>query len=326
VTTNRHLTIASTAHAQLVALDNNTAATLTHAHAQMLNRIEPVLTELYTWIDKKKHENDGAVIPATSYHAQLQAIKKVILAEADSFAIGAQSIIAYAQHQAVDLGLSSSHAHLAHIGVAPIHSPSALSHLADVADISTPRGKMFGSLGQETALKASVAFQVAMSLSQSPTTVASLVGSALKTILHRAIAIASTAIAAAYRGATDALVGGNNASGKILGWVWWADLKGNPCLACIFMHGSKHPMSEILGSHPRCHCQMVPYTADSAPIQSGADWLAAQPEDVQKAIFGSDTLYDLYKQGTPLSAFVGTESDPVWGQSIYVKPLKDIRR
>jgi hypothetical protein len=185
---------------------------------------------------------------------------------------------------------------------------------------------MFGSLGQEVTLKASVAIQVAMSLSQSPTTVASLVGSALKTILHRAIAIATTAIAAAYRGAVDTLVG-TNASEKLLGWYWWAEIEnGSPCLACIFMHGSKHKLSEELESHIRCHCQKVFFSADTPPMQSGSDWLAQQSVEVQKATFDSDALYALYTSGTPLSAFVGHESDPVWGSSIFVKSAKDIKK
>jgi hypothetical protein len=308
-----------------VALDNSTAVALTHAHSQMLHRLEPALSKLYAWIDEKQRTDDEDGAPFVSYFAQLQAIKKVILAEADAFALRAQATIAYAQHQAIDLGLSSSHAHLSHIGIAPIRLPSALASLADVADISTPRGKLFGRFGLEAARQVVAIVGRCIHLEQSTRDTAISVGVALKTMLYRAIAIATTAIAAAYRGAVDTLVG-NNASEKMLGWYWFSDLQGNTCVACIFMHGSKHPLSEDLGSHPRCHCQKVFYSADTPPMQSGADWLAQQSVEVQKATFDSDALYALYKSGTPLSAFVGHESDPVWGSSIFVKPLKDIKK
>jgi hypothetical protein len=198
-----------------------------------------------------------------------------------------------------------------------------LAQHADVTQSQTPRAQLFSQLAPEVTRVAMNALTIGISTGQDAIAIAASVGSALKSILHRALAIATTAIAAAYRGAVDTLVG-NNPSEKILGWYWFSDLQGNTCIACIFMHGSKHNLGEELGSHPRCHCVKVFYTADTPPMQSGAQWLAQQSVQVQRATFESDTLYALYKAGVPLSAFVGHESDPIWGQSIYVRSAKDI--
>jgi hypothetical protein len=324
---NHHLTIASTAHALLVQLDNSTAVALTHAHSQMLNAMTPYLTELYKKITDVQHRGDAvdAALGLTAYSRELLGVKHYIEIDAQHFATSAHSIIARAQHQAIDLGLSMTHAHLSHIAIAPIRLPSpvTLAQHADVTQSQTPRAQLFAQLAPEVTRVAMNALARGISSGQDASVIAITVGSALKTILHRAIAIATTAIAAAYRGAVDTLVG-NNTSAKILGWYWWADLQGNTCVACIFMHGSKHPLSEDLGSHPRCHCQKVFYTADTPPMQTGVQWLAQQSVEVQKATFDSDALYALYKSGTPLSAFVGHESDPVWGSSIYVRSIRQI--
>jgi len=325
---NHHLTIASDAHAQLVQLDNATAVALTNAHTQMLNMMAPYLNELCKKIEAQQGTEDDATYGLMAYHRELLYIKNYIQHDAQDFANSAQQIIAHAQHQAIDLAVSSSHAHLTHIGITPVRLPAhpTLSQHADVMQPTSARAGLFPQLAPEVTKQAMNAIQVGISLGQDATAIASSVGSALKTVLHRAIAIASTAIAAAYRGAVDTLVGHNNVSEKILGWYWFSDLQGNTCVACIFMHGSKHKLSEELGSHVRCHCVKVFFTADTPPMQSGSDWLAQQPEDVQKATFDSDALYALYKAGVPLSAFVGHESDPIWGSSIFVKPLKDIKK
>lgn len=331
--TNRHLAIARHAHAQLVQLDDHTAAMLAHAHAQMLNLIQPALATVYRSIDTRQlaqhQQADGATTASlNSYHSELHTMKKAIVVQATYFASLAQSIIGHAQHQAIDLGVSSAHAHLSELGVPTPHTqplPITLTRLADALQVHSPRARLFSGFGAEVARQAANAIGRGIMLGHSSREIAASVGSRLQGILLRAIVIASTAIDTAYRGAVSTLVSGN-ANGVVLGWIWACDLEGNPCIACIAMHGSKHPLSEVMGSHPRCHCQQVPFTATSGPIESGPDWFAQQPVDVQKALFDNDALYALYKDGVPLGAFVSHESDPVWGSSIQVKSAKDITK
>lgn len=332
MTDNRHLAIASHAHAQLVQLDSHTAAMLAHAHAQMLNLITPALATLYRSIDARQlQQEDGATATLSTYHSELHSMKKAIVVQATYFASLAQSIIGHAQHQAIDLGVTSAHAHLSELNVPTPHKqPQAITmtRLADALQAHSPRARLFTGIGPEVARQAANAIGRGIMLGQSSSEIATSVGSALKGILVRAIVIASTAIAAAYRGAVGTLVEGN-AAGVVLGWIWVCELLtggGNPCIACIAMHGSKHPLSEVMGSHPVCRCVPIPFTATSEPIQSGPDWFAQQPVDVQKALFGNDALYALYKDGVPLGAFVAHSSDPVWGSSIAVKSLKDIQK
>ena len=159
MTANHHLTIASDAHSQLVQLDNTTAAALIHAYTQMVN----TLTALYSLLDKIKAsrqqaEEDGEIqMPhPLAYHAKIQTVKKDILTQASLFATSAQSIIGRAQHQAIDLATTTTHAHLTHAEIAPIRLPAhpLLAQHADVMQPASARAGLFAQLAPEVTKQA----------------------------------------------------------------------------------------------------------------------------------------------------------------------------
>jgi hypothetical protein len=67
--------------------------------------------------------------------------------------------------------------------------------------------------------------------------------------------------------------------------------------------------------------------AGTAAMQSrretGADWLARQDAETQRAILGKGG-YEAYQAGTPLSRFARVEHDPDWGATLRVARLSEV--
>lgn len=119
-------------------------------------------------------------------------------------------------------------------------------------------------------------------------------------------------------------------------WMWSANL-GNPrtCLACIAMHGTLHPTTEILNDHHNGRCAAVPITPTWESLglvggepqwETGVNWFARQEEDIQRQAMGP-ALYYAWNRGmfqfTP-QAVVGTYNNPIFGEMRRRKPNYEI--
>ena len=113
------------------------------------------------------------------------------------------------------------------------------------------------------------------------------------------------------------------ASGVVRGYRRMAAHNGRTCAACLALDGQFYPLDTPLADHPSGRCCLVPAVKGvSGPQwQSGEDWLRDQPEAIQRETLGAGH-YDLWKAGMPLEDMVHVSYDPVWGESVGVKPLK----
>lgn len=114
------------------------------------------------------------------------------------------------------------------------------------------------------------------------------------------------------------------------------------CLSCIALHGTPIPLGEAVEDHYRGRCTefyQVPggdefpaqMQVDSTPgnrrfqkFQTGEEWFASLPPErqAQQASFlNSPAKLRAYRDGTPLSAFVGNHVDPVFGNQKIEKSL-----
>ena len=124
----------------------------------------------------------------------------------------------------------------------------------------------------------------------------------------RAETIIRTESLRAYRETTRQTYVAN--SDVLGGWTWHASLDARACAACIVMDGTEHGVNDTLDGHPRCRCAMVPRTKTwdevtgmvtglddtRPPVRSGQEWLAGQPEAVQRHVMGR-VKYDAYRRG-----------------------------
>lgn len=146
------------------------------------------------------------------------------------------------------------------------------------------------------------------------------------------------------------------------GWYWHAACDGRTCAACWAMHGTLHPISEPLGSHPNCRCSMVPAVKSWEemgypgypdrtwkPADTGETLFRDLPDDrirkilgprgyeryqagqitksdIRRRILGREKAR-LYEQGRIiLDDLVRTGHHPQWGITRTERSLRDVRR
>lgn len=108
-------------------------------------------------------------------------------------------------------------------------------------------------------------------------------------------------------------------------WIWSAAI-GDPrtCLSCVAMHGTVHPVSEVLNDHHLGRCAAVPktptwqqlgFTGGGEPtFETGVTWFNRQEQSAQRQLLGVQ-LFQAFQQGkftfSP-DAVVGTYENPIF--------------
>jgi SPP1 gp7 family putative phage head morphogenesis protein len=214
-------------------------------------------------------------------------------------------------------------------------NPDNLRHLAGTLADGSPLADLFNGMAEEVASQARDALLQGIALGKGPAWMAQQIAPALDMPRHRAVTIMRTETQRVYRETARETYMAN--ADVLQGWVWTATLTSRTCGACISMHGTIHPVTETLDGHPRCRCAMVPRTPSWAdlgvegvednrpPLESGKDWLEAQPEKVQRAILGN-AKHRAWKDGEiTLDDVVARTHDPAWGSMRRERSLVEIR-
>lgn len=215
-------------------------------------------------------------------------------------------------------------------------NPDNLRHLVGTLADGSPLAELFGGMAAEVSAQARDALLQGIALGKGPAWMARQVAPALDMPRHRAVTIMRTETQRVYREAARETYEAN--ADVLQGWVWTATLTARTCPACISMHGTLHPVTETLDGHPRCRCAMVPRTPSWAdlgvedmpdtrpPLESGKDWLAAQPVATQKAILGQGK-WAAWKSGEiDLDDVVARTHSPDWGTMRRERSLVEIRQ
>lgn len=82
----------------------------------------------------------------------------------------------------------------------------------------------------------------------------------------------------------------------VTGWVWSCALDARVCVGCWSMHGTQHPVGEVLNDHHMGRCAMVPVTRMSTPVRSGQEEFELLPVARQKEIMGGG-MWQAWKDG-----------------------------
>lgn len=333
--------------AQLARHETNAESILNAAHKRTLPTLQPQLDHILKQIADKQKAGEK-IPPSWLYEAnRLKTIKAQISNHIDHFAALAQTTVGQLQYTGVELGTQSAQDLLQ--ATVPsgvkysfgVPSPKALERIVGANQKGSPLADLFNGFGPEAADKAGQALVLGITLGESPRSIASLVQNALGISRNRALTIARTEMLRAYR--QSALMNYRANSNVVGQWMWSCSLSSNTCAACLAMDGSLHDLDEEMESHPNCRCSAIPVTKSWADIldgtgidtsdiedvnlddmQTGAEWFDEQDESVQRQVLG-DARYELYADGTPLSAFVGRSHSADWGNSIYTKAAKDVK-
>lgn len=200
----------------------------------------------------------------------------------------------------------------------------AVEQIVAITQRTAPVGQLLSQLGPEAAQQVTDALISGVTQGRNPRVIATDIRRALGGNLTRALTIARTEVMRSYREASRAQYA---ASADVLnGWVWTADLSKRTCAACIAQHGSVHPVTEIMATHPRCRCTMSPQvkpwrelghgaTPESVRVESGPAWFRRQDSDTQRAILGP-AKYDAYRgKEITLPDLVASRYSATWGPS-----------
>ncbi len=185
----------------------------------------------------------------------------------------------------------------------------------------SPLWKRIGELAGANAKYVADKIIEGVSLGYNPRKIANIIRDALGGGLTDALRMTRTVQLWSYREATRANYLNND--DVVSGWVWWADLGGDPCMACIAEHGTVHGLDEALDDHYNGRCAMIPVVSGFPSIveQTGEEWFGALPEAKQRELMGPE-FFDAWKGGAfKLSDMHHKEEDAVYGMMTTATPL-----
>ena len=200
-------------------------------------------------------------------------------------------------------------------------STETIKTLLGFLDEGGPLWKRIGELAGANAAYVADKIVEGVSLGYNPRKIAGIIRDSLGGGLTDALRMTRTVQLWSYREATRANYLNN--SDVVEGWIWWADLGGDPCMACIAEHGTVHGLDETLDDHYNGRCAMIPIVTGFPSIveQTGEEWFNELPEAKQQELMGKE-FYDAWKGGAfNLSDMHHKEEDDVYGQMTNVTPL-----
>lgn len=199
----------------------------------------------------------------------------------------------------------------------------AVERIAAAFATGSPLRDLALRYGPEGASAMRDIFVRAAILGQNPRITARQARKALGETLWRTLTTARTETLRAYRGAA---LSQYQANADILqGWVWVSAQDDRTCAACWAMHGSIHPLSTSLYSHPNCRCSMGPLpNGMQSPVVPGATVFERLPESRQLTILGP-AKFGAYQNGLiTLNDLVGSATHARWGPVRYERSLRSI--
>jgi len=323
---NRLLRLVARYRGQLQQREQQTAQTLTAAHAQMTQEIQPHLEQLYRDVNTKQQDDDGEkTIPLSWLYEgnRLESLGQFIRRQVEHFAMFAQITVSQVQQWATTLGnqVASLFMKVAQpdISVQPAH-PSVLSNA-----LSGAKDKivgLFGTFGKDASDGINDALYTGLLLGSSARGIAERITQVLDVPRWRSLMIAATEMYQTYN--STLLENYRTNAHVITGWIWICKFDGS-CAACVALHGTIHSLSETLHDHCYGKCTPAGYHDGMDLPQRGVDWFYEQDEAVQREVMGTGVAYQMIQSGVPLEAFVGIDHDLTYGKSVYQKSAKQIR-
>lgn len=108
---------------------------------------------------------------------------------------------------------------------------------------------------------------------------------------------------------------------------WVASHSVRTCISCLSMDGRLFDTPPTL-QHVNCRCvyHLVPYDIDM-PYEDGEEWLRRQSPERARSMFSAPDAYNAWKRGdVSLSDFQGVHRDRTWGDAVYVRSWRDVKR
>ena len=265
---------------------------------------------------------------------QLNSLKVQVKAELDKYGAwadteiirGAETVVDRTKQSSVDTvfaGLPNEYKQLLAPRFQHLESDTLISLMGFMQPDSILRQKMTKDLGDYVSQQVADGLFTAIARGWNPRRIAGQFRRDMGMGLTQALRTSRTVMMYAHR---DATLERYRANPNICrGWEWMAAHSPRTCMGCIAMDGTIHPLSEPLNDHHSGRCAAGPVTpswrelglpVDEEPAgPTGKDWFATQPEDVQRAMFKNNKLFEAWKEGkVPWDKLVTTYQDPAFGE------------
>lgn len=256
----------------------------------------------------------------TSFRAQVEREVRAHLPAIQAVAVAHQQAAATLAHtDALDLINQSAGTRLAHQRLDTVRAVQATGQARAEATRD-----LFRDLPLHAGRVAARALETGITLGQSPTVIARDMTRALGGNRARAQTIARTEALRAYR---ESSMETWRRDGDVSRWQWFSTLDRTACPVCWAMHGTLHPITETMGSHPSCRCTPLPVPNGTPPpipeTESGEARFERLTYSEQRDLIGP-RKHDAYLDGQlRLPDLVATENHPRWGLVRRERSLRD---
>jgi SPP1 gp7 family putative phage head morphogenesis protein len=327
----------------LLAVEERAALAITAAYQPVIDGLAENLAALTDLIARA-----GRVTPAwLDRQDRYRQLLEQLETDLAVFAGAAAARTAGAQAEAVPL--ADEHAHalaIAALGPGPpggdleVHghfepqAPTLATELAGSATDGTPLGLLLLDVALEGARATRDTLRYAISTRLDPDALTEAVQQEAHEPLTRALTLHRTETLGAYRRATDVAY---QQSTIIRQWRWHAAIGERTCVVCLAMHGTLHPVTEPLSSHPACRCTQLPVVPswedlgfagvpDHRPVlQTGEEAFARLTRHEKLVVVGPAKLVLLESGEVTLMDMVRKTHSRRWGPGLREATVTELR-
>jgi len=329
--------------ADLLKQERRAASRMVRAYAPAYQRISKEIDQVRARMAKARDAGEAINQSWVYREGRLRVLQAQVLEQITRFGGEADIIIGGAIDIATTQGLADAGVLMdmalpEGISVSPTSPPGAaqpvipesvrlatgaVEQVAAITRQGAAVGNLLATLGPDAVAVVTDALVSGVALGKNHKVIARDMRQAIGGNLTRALTIARTETLRAYREASRSAFATNDA---VTGWVWTADLSNRTCASCWAQHGSVHPLDEVMATHPRCRCSMVPKTRswrelgfgdtpEAVQIEDGPSVFRRLPAADQEAILGP-AKYRAYRgREITLPDVVAERQSPVWGPS-----------
>jgi len=296
---------------RLLRNERRAAAQMVRVYAESWKRIRKKLERLQTEYERAQSQGQDVGLGWLYQQQRLSSMQALVAKELAHFAKYAEGSVSAQQARVIAeslqfsrdmtiLSLGAEYDGQGRFAVKTLHK-GAIEALIGATQQGSALDRLFRQIREDGAKAAEDALVQGIVLGYNPRKIAPLIRDALGVQLNRALTISRTEVMRAQRVATAENYKQN--ADVVKGWRWQAALTGNTCPVCISLHGSEHPLSETMSSHPNCRCTSTAITKswEELGAEFGFDFSAAEKvgpsfEEIAKKYKLSDEQKRMYAQ------------------------------
>lgn len=247
---------------RLLRNERRAAAQMVRVYAESWKRIRAKLERLQTEYERAQAQGQDVGMSWLYQNQRLSDMRQLVARELARFSSYASGSVSAQQARVISeslrfsrdmiiLSLGDEYDAQSKFAVRSLNT-GAIEALVGATQTGSALDTLFRSIRAEGAQAAEDALVQGIVLGYNPRKIAPMIRDALGVQLNRALTISRTEVMRAQRVATAENYKQN--ADVVKGWRWQAALTGNTCPVCLSLHGSEHPITETMSSHPACRC------------------------------------------------------------------------